>query len=60
MIQLLWTLIVVFGSIVIVSVADQKPDKVRRYDCSIAEISPDYPVPVKEGCRKLKLEKKND
>jgi hypothetical protein len=23
-----------------------------RYDCSIAEISPDYPVAVKEACRK--------
>jgi hypothetical protein len=23
-----------------------------RYDCSIAEISPDYPVQVKEACRK--------
>jgi len=28
-----------------------------RYDCSIAEISPDYPVQVKEGCRKLRAEK---
>jgi preprotein translocase subunit SecY len=27
-----------------------------RYDCSIAEISPDYPVAVKEGCRKLRAE----
>jgi len=23
-----------------------------RYDCSIAEISPDYPVAVKQACRK--------
>ena len=23
-----------------------------KYDCSIAEISPDYPVAVKEACRK--------
>jgi hypothetical protein len=28
----------------------------RAYDCSIAEISPDYPVEVKEGCRKLRME----
>ena len=28
------------------------------YNCSIAEISPDYPVQVKEQCRKLRLEKK--
>jgi hypothetical protein len=25
------------------------------YDCSIAEISPDYPVAVKEACRKRSL-----
>ena len=23
-----------------------------RYNCSVAEISPDYPVAVKEACRK--------
>jgi hypothetical protein len=28
------------------------------YNCSIAEISPDYPVVVKEACRKQRLEKK--
>ena len=28
------------------------------YNCSIAEISPDYPVAVKDECRKLRLEKK--
>lgn len=28
------------------------------YNCSIAEISPDYPLAVKEGCRKQRLEKK--
>jgi len=26
------------------------------YDCSISEISPDYPIAVKEGCRKLRAE----
>ena len=28
-----------------------------RYDCSVSEISPDYPLEVKEGCRKLRAEK---
>jgi len=32
------------------------PHETVRYDCSIAEISPDYPVAVKEGCRKLRAE----
>jgi len=33
------------------------PRMVVRYDCSIAEISPDYPPAVKEGCRKLRADK---
>lgn len=27
------------------------------YNCSIAEISPDFPVTVREQCRKLKMDK---
>lgn len=27
-----------------------------EYNCSIAEISPDYPTEVKQGCRKLRME----
>lgn len=33
------------------------PHLVVKYDCSIAEISPDYPIAVREGCRKLRAEK---
>lgn len=33
------------------------PHVVVRYDCSIAEIHPDYPVAVKKGCRKLRADK---
>jgi hypothetical protein len=25
-----------------------------RYDCSIAEISPDFPIEVRDACRKLR------
>jgi len=32
------------------------PHVVVKYDCSISEISPDYPIAVKEGCRKLRAE----
>jgi hypothetical protein len=32
------------------------PHMVVKYDCSIAEISPDYPPAVKEGCRRLRAE----
>jgi hypothetical protein len=28
------------------------------YDCSLAEISPDYPVSVKEECRKVKNDRR--
>ena len=34
-----------------------KKGDVVRYDCSIAEISPDIPLEVKEKCRKLRAEK---
>jgi len=29
----------------------------RVYNCSIAEISPDIPIKVKEECRKLRTDK---
>ena len=28
----------------------------RLYDCSIAEFSPDFPIEVREQCRKLRAE----
>ena len=31
----------------------------RVYNCSIAEISPDFPLEVKQECRKLNAEKIN-
>jgi len=34
-----------------------KKGDVVVYNCSIAEISPDYPIEVKEKCRKLRAEK---
>lgn len=30
--------------------------RTRVYDCSISEISPDFPIEVKEECRKLRRE----
>jgi hypothetical protein len=32
------------------------PHVTVKYDCSISEISPDYPVQVKEACRKLRAQ----
>jgi hypothetical protein len=34
----------------------ENPHITVKYDCSIAEISPDYPIQVKEACRKLRAE----
>ena len=51
--------IAIFGAIMltvatgIVLINIQWPHAVR-YDCSISEISPDFPIEVKEACRKLK------
>ena len=54
--SLLWIIpiIIVFALAVIFM---PKKGDVVRYDCSISEISPDYPIEVKEKCRKLRAEK---
>jgi hypothetical protein len=31
------------------------PNRGHVYDCRLAEISPDYPIKVKEECRKLNV-----
>ncbi len=31
-------------------------DRVRVYNCDMSEINPDFPIEVKEECRKLRLE----
>ena len=52
--------VVVLGVISIIFVAwyaYTHPHVTVKYDCSIAEISPDYPVVVKDGCRKLMMER---
>lgn len=46
-------------SVTILFVSDIDMHGVKRYDCSIAEISPDYPIEVKNACRKIQAEKNN-
>jgi hypothetical protein len=48
--------VAVFVAIPIVFLSLPKKGDVIRYDCSISEISPDFPVEVKEQCRKLRAE----
>ena len=43
--------------IIILGVSEPDMHGVKRYDCSIAEIHPDYPVEVKDACRRIRAEK---
>lgn len=36
---------------------DYKNLRKVAYDCSLSEISPDYPIAVKEACRKMRAER---
>ena len=51
--QLLVGLVVV-GSVVFLIFGPMPKGKV--YNCSLSEISPDYPLEVKEQCRKIRAE----
>jgi hypothetical protein len=53
-VEYVFVAIVLIGSIVFLCVAPPNKGEVKAYDCSIAEISPDYPIAVKEECRKLR------
>ena len=48
--------VAVFVAIPIVFLSLPKKGDVIVYDCSIAEISPDFPIQVKEECRRLRAE----
>ena len=47
--------VVLLVAIVILANADWG-DRTVVYDCSIVEISPDYPQAVKNECRRLRIE----
>jgi hypothetical protein len=53
---LLWVSVIVIVFAIAFMFMPKKGD-VIRYDCSISEISPDYPIEVKEKCRRLRAEK---
>jgi hypothetical protein len=53
---IIWPTLLVLGSALfglLYGIHSYLPREVR-YDCGIAEISPDVPVAVKEQCRKLR------
>jgi hypothetical protein len=47
-------LIVLVSSIVFLCAVPSNKGNVKVYNCYIAEISPDYPISVKEECRKIR------
>jgi hypothetical protein len=49
--ELLGALTALFICVTMLFATPQKEGKL--YDCRLAEISPDYPIKVKEECRKL-------
>jgi len=49
------SLLVLFG-FVITEGLDAEFNRVIKYDCEIAEISPDFTPAMKQECRKLKIE----
>ena len=53
--DIFWTTVtfsIVLTLLILAFWPQDKKNYLVRYDCSIAEISPDYPVAVKEECRK--------
>jgi hypothetical protein len=40
--------------------ANKMPPHGVMYNCDIAEISPDIPIEVKQECRKLRMENKDE
>lgn len=52
------SIVVIAGAIVLFTTTYifSEHTKGQVYNCSVAEISPDYPLEVKEQCRKLRAE----
>lgn len=46
--------------VIATTVTDRDLHGVKKYDCSISEFSPDYPVEVKEACRRMRAEKNKE
>lgn len=40
----------------VIALLNIEPNRTVVYDCRLAEISPDYPVEVKNACRKIRYE----
>lgn len=52
----IWLPIILLISVVVLIFSDFGTNEGRVYDCSLSEISPDFPQKVKEECRRLRYE----
>jgi hypothetical protein len=46
--------------IILLGISGTDMHGIKKYDCSISEISPDYPVEVKDACRRIRAEKRKE
>ena len=53
-------LIIALGCFIVYMAAFYGRDEAKVYPCHLAEISPDYPIEVKNMCRKLVRKVQND
>jgi len=56
MIKKIAILLLLIFLVVIILVSDFGRGQTVIYDCSLSEISPDFPIEVKEECRRLRYE----
>jgi hypothetical protein len=45
------------ATVFIATLFNEKDYRKQVYDCTISEISPDYPLEVKEACRRLRADR---
>jgi len=51
----LFSVVVTFAVVVgLIMYMPEQEQAVYRYDCRLSEISPDYPIEVKDACRNLR------
>lgn len=56
MIERIFIIFLILSAVVILVVSDFGRNSTRVYDCRLAEISPDYPLEVRELCRDVRAQ----
>lgn len=56
MIKKIAFLLLLIFSVIVLLISDFGRGQTVIYDCSLSEISPDFPIEVKEECRRLRYE----